>query len=136
MKLARTTKDKCGMLSCTVDNELLFLHDNSGILKAVMCIHVDDLKITGSREMIIWLLSMIEKEFGKLKIDWHAFTNCGVRHIQDPTTFEVTLDQTEYISGISVVVDPGLRNRPSDDYCTTQVHEQFCRSLAPSRMRR
>ena len=58
------------MQNGTVDNELCFLHKASGNSKqllAIMAKHVDDLKLTGSKEVIIWILQQIEKEFGNLR---------------------------------------------------------------------
>ena len=48
--------------------------------------HVDDLKMAGIREEIVFILQQLEKVFGKLKIGWNNFTNCGVRHIQNKVT--------------------------------------------------
>ena len=81
------------MNQCTVDNELCYLHETVGQvvtheanggktgepqlrLRALMAKHVDDLKLTGNKETVIWILSCIEKVFGKLKIEWNNFTNC------------------------------------------------------------
>ena len=109
------------MQNSTVDNELCFLHKSVGNgkqLMAVMAKHVDDLKLAGSKELIIWILQQIEKEFGKLKIDWHSFTNCGIRHIQDPNTLEITLDQTEYIKGVKTITHPDLKSKGKDEKCS------------------
>ena len=140
MKLAKVTRDMCGMTQCTVDNELCFLHKPVGStlaedrsvtpnkvmrLLAVMAKHVDDLKITGDKATVIWILQQIEQVFGKLKIDWNNFTNCGVRHIQDTTTKEVSLDQTLYISGIKVITHDDLRNKPAESLCSQDVHQSY-----------
>ena len=53
---------------------------------AVMAKHVDDLKMVGVREEVIFILQQLEKVFGKLKVEWNNFTNCGVRHIQNKVT--------------------------------------------------
>ena len=44
------------MVQCTIDNELLFLHkkvNHEQMLLAIMCIHVDDLKLAGRKGDII-----------------------------------------------------------------------------------
>ena len=46
--------------------------------------HVDDLKVCGKKSAVIWILAQIEKVFGQVKIEWHNFTNCGLRHMQAP----------------------------------------------------
>lgn len=94
-------------------------------LVARMAKHVDDLKITGDKQTVSWILEQIEKVFGKLKIEWHSFTNCGVRHIQDPTTKEVTLDQTDYIAGIKHCIHPDIQSQgPETDACAS-LHEVY-----------
>ena len=41
---------------------------------------------------------------GETKIEWNNFTNCGVRHIQETNTKEVSLDQEDYIRGPQAVL--------------------------------
>ena len=62
-------------------------------LVALMTKHVDDLKVCGKKSAVTWILAQIEKVFGQLKIEWHNFTNCELRHTQDPQTKTITLDQ-------------------------------------------
>ena len=57
--------------------------------------HVDDLKLTGEKDWIEFVLKKLEETFGELKVQWHEFTNCGVRHIQDVKANTVSLDQIE-----------------------------------------
>ena len=62
--------------------------------------HVDDLKMTGETEMLNLILKELQQIFGQLKVEWHVFTNCGVRHVQDIRTKEITLDQIAYVSNL------------------------------------
>ena len=55
-------------------------------LRAAMAKHVDDLKMAGQRERTIGIIKQLEVVFGKLKIEWNNFTNCGVRHRQNEQT--------------------------------------------------
>ena len=59
------------------------------------------------------------------KIDWHNFTNFGVRHCQIVETFEITLDQTEYGKGISVIVHPELKAKDKEEFCSNAVHQSY-----------
>ena len=70
--------------------------------------HVDDLKLTGRREAILYVIQELQKVFGDLKVEWNEFTNCGVRHVQDVSTKEVTLDQCEYIKNMRPISHPQL----------------------------
>ena len=124
------------MTQCSVDNELCFLHEASSSagclstkatkkLLAVMAKHVDDLKITGSRESIMFILKAIEKVYGELKIVENNFTNCGIRHIQDATTKEITLDQNEYVKGIHVISHPDMSSKGPNEFCCPDLHQLY-----------
>ena len=135
LKLAKVTKDMCGMTQCTIDNELCFLHKSGSErtapkgstleLLAVMAKHVDDLKLTGQRQTLIWILQQVEKVFGKLKIEWNNFTNCGIRHIQNVETKEVSMDQTEYIKGVKTISHPDISSKGAEELCCTELHHMF-----------
>ena len=66
MKLSLCTSQDCGMQACSVDQELCMLHveedasdrRSSGRRKLVCLLtkHVDDLKITGDRKWMLWVL--------------------------------------------------------------------------------
>jgi hypothetical protein len=99
IKLARVILKELGFVPSRTDEELLILYI-SGTLAALICIHVDDLKITAVPALIHKIVATLERTFGKLIVQWNKFTNCGVRHIQCPTTFAVTLDQIEYIMAL------------------------------------
>jgi hypothetical protein len=96
LKLAKVTGETCGMVSCIVDNELCILHQN-GRLLALMAKHFDDLKIAGETEAVKHLKRKIQEIFGDLKLEKNCFKNCGVNHIQDPTTKEIKMDQDEQL---------------------------------------
>ena len=142
LKLAKVTKDLCGMNQCTVDNELCYLHETVGQvvtheanggktgepqlrLRALMAKHVDDLKLTGNKETVIWILSCIEKVFGKLKIEWNNFTNCGISHTQDADTKAISLDQHEYVSQIKTIAHCELSTKSADDYAGAELHALY-----------
>ena len=81
-------------------------------LICLMAKHVDDFKLTGKKKVIEWVLQQIQEVFGELKIEWFTFTNCGLRHIQDPTTFLITFDQEEYIKNMKPITHQDVRKRP------------------------
>ena len=101
LKLGIITR-KCGLLPTSVDGELCICHQG-GRLVGLVAKHVDDLKIAGERQWIEWLAKQLEATFGPLKLVFHEFTNCGVRHIQNKTTKEITLDQVEYIAALKPI---------------------------------
>ena len=90
------------MQKSQVDAEFCMLHRN-GQLKALMCKHVDDLKITGEPAEVQYIIDEIGKVFGQLKVEKDNFTNCGVRHMQDPRTMEISLDQVEYAKNLRLI---------------------------------
>ena len=97
LKLQKVTRNECNLQPTLVDPELLILHKNEK-LAAVMAIHVDDLKIAAPKETIEEIVKHLERNFGKLILQWHNFTNCGIRHRQDPQTFAVMMDCLLYTS--------------------------------------
>ena len=62
--------------------------------------------------------------FGELKAEYHEFTNCGVRHIQEPNTKEVTLDQTEYIKALKPIVHSELSSSAETE-CSMELQSLF-----------
>ena len=124
MKLAMVTKDQCHMMPTTVDNELCVKFDK-GTLICIMAKHVDDLKLTGEQRIIIWVLQQIEKVFGELKIIWHEFTNCGIRHIQSRETLEISLDQEEYVKKLKPIQHAELSGPSSDRECSAPLIQLF-----------
>merc|ERR1712242_572874 len=92
-------------------------------LEVLMSKHVDDLKCTGVRESQTTTLQKVECVFGKLKIEWHNFTNCGVRHRQDPHTKEVILDQIEYASSLRLIAHSEMSTKAIDDMAGEELHE-------------
>ena len=67
MKLGMVTKEKCLMLPTSFDQELVIKHEQ-GRLLCIMTKHVDDLKLTGRKEVIDSVLHAIQEVFGDLKI--------------------------------------------------------------------
>ena len=124
MKLALVTKNQCRMIPSTVDGELVMKYENNRLL-CLMAKHVDDLKLAGEREVILKILKSIQDVFGELKIEWHTFTNCGLRHIQDPKTFCITLDQEVYVQNIKPIVHEDLRGKASDKDCSPELTQLF-----------
>jgi hypothetical protein len=125
LKLAKITRDTCGLVACTVDGELCMKHDANKNLIALMAKHVDDLKMAGLRDIIIKIIQLIEQVFGKLKIEWNNFTNCGVRHTQDPKTKGVIMDQNDYVKGIKLCESSDLSAKGIDTLCDTPLHHQY-----------
>ncbi len=110
MKLHQVVEG-AGCTPITVDRELCVRHvkrDDKWELVLIVAMHVDDLKVTGEDWAIKEIFSKIESVFGDLTKVSYNFTNCGVRHCQDEKTFEVTLDQTEYLSALKPIVHAEL----------------------------
>ncbi len=63
--------------------------------------------------------------FGQLKIERNNFTNCGVRHQQDVETKEVSLDQIEYVKGISLCVSSEISSSKPEEAASSGLHAQY-----------
>ena len=130
LKLASVTQGKCDLQPTTNDEELCLKHcRKTGKLLVIMTKHVDDLKIAGeTKEEVLKVMNMLSEAFGPVEVDWHDFTNCGVRHIQDPRDMSITLDQCAYIDALKVIEHPSLKNMQSDADLTEELFELY-RSL-------
>ena len=123
IKLKDVIEAKCKMQSSKIDPELCLKH-RAGALIALMTKHVDDLKLSGEAEMLNLILKELQLVFGELKVEWHVFTNCGVRHVQDIRTKEITLDQIAYVSNLRTFVPPPKktdRGKAEDDCCQALI---------------
>ena len=113
------------MQACSIDNEFLFRHDSHGKLIGLMTIHVDDLKITGEKWWMQEVLRLLERVFGKLKLLWNAFTNCGVRHVQDASSKDICLDQVQYAQNLRPIAHPQLSTGQATDPCGPDLHQLY-----------
>jgi hypothetical protein len=124
IKLSMVTLDKCNLIPSKIDPEFCCRHHNDEFV-CLMTKHVDDLKITGRSEVVKQVLFEIQKVFGELKIMWRDFTNCGTRHIQDPITKEITLDQIEYTQNMRPIAHPELKTAKNEAMCSAPLHQLF-----------
>ena len=121
MKLSLCTRDKCGMEASSVDPELCMRHETlpNGEKKLVLLMtkHVDDLKITGEKVWIEWVIEQLQQVFGKLKIIWDDFTNCGVHHVHDVARGILSLDQIDYAKNLRCISHPELSSSSTEAEC-------------------
>ena len=103
LKLRKATSEY-GFVSSTVDPELELLFKAGELLMAVLK-HVDDLKMIGPKEEIIRFVDYLSGIFGKLDIEFHKFTFCGVAHEQHPDG-SISLDQTKFLAACKPMVAP------------------------------
>ena len=92
---------------------------------AILTIHVDDLKLAGELVVIKEIIGHLETTFGKLILQWNNFLNCGVRHIQCPKTFTITLDQTDYCKALKTITHPTVKTADKDNIVPSDLFEQF-----------
>ena len=71
------------------------------------------------------VLKQVEKVFGELKNEWRNFNNCGVRHVQDANTKEITIYQSQYIQGIHTLTHADLSCKPAEDFCSPEMHQLY-----------
>ena len=126
---SQATKNRCRMIPSSVDGELVLKFEQAdngiGTLICLMAKHVDDLKLTGKKKVIERVLQQIQEVFGELEIEWFTFTNCGLRHIQDATTFLITLDQEDYIKNMKPIIRQDIKGLSSDTECTAEIIQLF-----------
>ena len=107
------------------DNLKAFNTPKEKRLLVIMAIHVEDLRIAGEPEEVDEIIKHLEAAFGTSDVTRGTFTNCGVRHRQNPDTKAITTDQTEYIKDIKTINHPDMRNVESDADCSEAVHKLY-----------
>ena len=116
MKLRRVTVDGVGLAPLALEGELEVLYEMRHGVRAYSCIlvkHVDDLKIAGEPASVKRLMEALERTFGKLDMERGRFVHCGIRHIQDPQTKEVLLDQVDFLAAIKEMPYPSVKGTPT-----------------------
>ena len=89
------------------------LHQNHGTCTRIHVQHVDDLKIAGEPPAVKRLMTTLERTFGKLEVEKGRFVHCGIRHMQDPQTKEVCLDQMDFLAAIKEMPYPTVKGTPT-----------------------
>ena len=93
------------------------MYENQGGARAYLtCIlvkHVDDLKIAGEPHAVKRLMTALETTVDKLEVERGRFVHCGIRHIQDPQSKEVCLDQMDFRSAIKETPYPSVKGTPT-----------------------
>ena len=103
LKLRQVT-EAFGLKSSSIDSELEMLHRDGQLCMAIIK-HVDDLKMIGPRALIEKFVNHLSATFGKMEVEWHVFTFCGVQHRQlDDGSVE--LDQIKFLSACKPISTP------------------------------
>ena len=91
--------------------------------------HAYDLKWVGIRKAVISVLQQIEKVFGELKIEWHEFTNCGLRHRLRKVMKYISLDQHTYAPSLRIMAHPDLSGKKAEYAVSPALHSLYCAVL-------
>ena len=123
MQFRRATK-AFGLVSSLIDSELELMYKD-GQLCMMILKHVDDVKMAGPKEQIEALVKHLSQTFGKLTTEWHNFTFCGIRHVQDPDSKEITLDQTSFLAAIKPMSQPEVMTGQSENQMPESLQRHF-----------
>ena len=123
MQFRKATK-AFGLVSSLIDSELELMYKD-GQLCMMILKHVDDIKLVGSKEIIEALVQHLSRTFGKLTIEWHEFTFCGIKHVQDPHSKEITLDQTSFLQAIKPMSQPEVLTSPGENQMPESLQRHF-----------
>ena len=119
-------RDLAGIASSFDDNCIFWI--SGTCVELIVTIHVDDLLVTGTADMMVWLHSKLEQRFGAVKRNVMPFVHLGVRHsiLQSGSLF---LDQQEYLMKIPKVhLTDSRRNMPDSTLLSASEHHSH-RSL-------
>ena len=78
--------------------------------------------------MLRTITSHRKSAFGKLRLAWLNFTNCGVRRRQGAKTKDISLDQNEYAALLRLIARPDLAWKIAEDAAIPELHSLY-RSL-------
>ena len=115
-----------GFVQSLHDTQVYELYRNA-ILVLVLSLHVDDLMPTGEDAEVARLHTELEKRVGKVKWNKSNFRHYGMDVRQQPTTHDVTFDQTSYLNELKPVnvertrgdgrmLDTPLKSREETDF--------------------
>eukprot|EP00974_Lingulodinium_polyedra_P015572 1507799-Lingulodinium_polyedra.AAC.1 len=124
VKLATVIDGKCQMKASQLDADM-YMRREPGRLAAIPTKHPDDLKLAGTPGAVKHILAELQKYFGTLKVEWYAFTRCGVRHVQDRISKEITLDQAAYTNSLQTIVRQQLAGASSEDECCPTLRRRY-----------
>ena len=88
------------LLPTHCDNQIYVEHDSTGKLLAICSAHVDDIKIAATEQKLAQIVKELESAFEKVKVERGTFMHCGIQHIQDMTTYNISLDQDKHIAAL------------------------------------
>ena len=125
IKLRHAT-EAYGLRSTLVDSELEMLWNPQTKAPVLLVLkHVDDLKIAGPPEQIEKFVQHLTQTFGKLEIHWHQFTFCGIKHIQDPNSLEIELNQSDFLKAIKPMSQPEVACKPGTEVMPEHFRKHF-----------
>ena len=86
--------------------------------------HVDDLKMMGTKELLEKFVKHLSATFGKMEIEWHVFTFCGVQHRQlDDGSVE--LDQIAFLAACKPISLPEATSGAADKPLSESARRHF-----------
>ena len=100
--------EKLGLKMVSADSALFTLH-RSGKLVGIVCMHVDDLFMTGNSHFKQIMTKELATFFKFSKVEEHKFKFLGCE-IEKHANGDITLNQSEYISKIEEVIVPEKTN--------------------------
>ena len=133
IRLTRELVEVLGMKPTRADRQIFVLFvveqnadgSSSSFLVLMISTHVDDLKTTGRPPNLVAFLAHMEKTFGKLSVQLHVFDHCGIRHIQDVETFEITCHQDDYIRALRPIDQAEVYKLADDELADVALHGLF-----------
>ena len=122
MKLRQVT-ERFGFKSPSVDSELELLHQAGELVMAIIK-HVDDLKMIGPRRLIEDFVKHLSSTFGRMDIEWHVFTFCGIQHRQ-AADGSISLDQNKFLAACKPITQPSALSGPAEKLLPEEARRHF-----------
>eukprot|EP00971_Amphidinium_carterae_P281275 5584632-Amphidinium_carterae.1 len=97
-----------GWTAGVIDPAIFHKRDHDQNLVGILSLHVDDIKATGSNEVMATLISNLTSKFGTLKSHCGDFEHCGLLHQQLPDG-TVIIHQNHYLDTVQDIPNTMLK---------------------------
>ena len=91
-----------GWVQSKFDSCLYYLRDSENRLKGVLGVHVDDTACGGEGPLFEEAISKLKRRFPYRKWRTGSGEFCGAFYSQDPSTFEISMNQSQFAEGLRV----------------------------------
>ena len=111
-----------GMKMCTTENALFYLAEER--MEGILVVHVDDMLFAGTESFMSKIITPFKQKFKISKEEMRCFKYVGI-NIEQSRKNDISLDQKEYIQGMTVDILPAARTTDKSRNATEEETKLF-----------